>query len=164
MNVYKNALQVQDACNLAGVVHQFSRDMTVVCEQVRAAGGGTDQINTHAICRLYAEQVAWLSGAGSCSDNESYRRAYEECQKRADDPQDDEEAKPDFGPWAQQVLEGLGQHHWEDLFGSLTRPWDERGTVLQEIYDGFHRGVDPRQLADQINERHGLGVWPWVDH
>lgn len=164
MNVYRNALDVQEASNLSGVVHQFSRDMRVVCEEVRSNGGGTDQINHHPVCRLYAEQVAWLSGAGSCANHSSYLRAHDECKKRAEDPQAEEEAKPDFGPWAQEVLEGLGQHHWEDLFGSLTRPWDERGTVLQEIYDGFHRGVDPRQLADQINERHGLGVWPWVDH
>lgn len=164
MNVYQNALDVQEASNLSGVVHQFSRDMRLICEEVRSNGGGTDAINRHPVCRLYSEQIAWLAGAGSCANHGSYLKAYDACKKRAAEPQAEQEAKPNFGSWAQQVLEGLGQHNWEDLWGSLTRPWDEKGTVLQEIYDAFHRGRDPRQLADRISEKHGLAVWPWVDH
>ena len=165
MNIFRNAIDAQEACNLSGVVHQFSRDMRIVCEEVRSkSGGGTDAINRHPVCRLYAEQIAWLSGAGSCANHSSYLRAHDECKRRAAEPQGEEEAKPNFGPWAQQVLEGLGQHNWEDLWGSLTRPWDEKGTVLQELYDAFYKGEDPKELADRINEKHGLGVWPCVDH
>ena len=83
MNIYKNALDAQGACNLSGVVQQFARDMQIVCEEVRAAGGGTDQINTHPVCRLYAEQIAWLSGAGSCAAHSTYLRAHDACKRRA---------------------------------------------------------------------------------
>ena len=160
MNIYKNALGVQDASNLSGVVHQFSRDMVVICDEIRSKGGGTNAINHHPACRLFAEQIAWLAGAGSCANHGSYLRAYDACKKRASDPQSDEETKPSFGPWAQEFLEALERHNWEDLWGSLTRPWDAKGIILQEVYDGYHRGDDPAELADQINERHGLGVWP----
>jgi hypothetical protein len=160
MNIYRSALEVQDASNLSGIVYQFARAMTVICEEVRNNGGGTDAINRHPVCRMYAEQILWLSGGGSPANHRSYLKAHDECEKRAAEWQGDEDTKPHFGPWAQQVLEGLGDHNWEDLWGSLTRPYDEKGTVLQEIYDAFHRGDDPTELADQINERHGLGVWP----
>ncbi len=87
MNIFKTAIEVQEASNLSGVVYQFARDMKIICEEVRAAGGGTDAINHHAVCRLYAEQIAWLSGAGSCPNHRSYLRAHDECEKRADEPQ-----------------------------------------------------------------------------
>ena len=57
--------------------------MKRVVEEVRAADGGTDQINHHPVCRLYAEQIAHLTGAGVCGDFESYHRAYDECETRA---------------------------------------------------------------------------------
>ena len=64
-NIYQNALDVQSASNLSGVVLQFARDMRRINEEVRASGGGTEQVNKHPVCRLYAEQIAWLTGAGS---------------------------------------------------------------------------------------------------
>lgn len=87
MNIYRTALEVQDASNLSGVVYQFARDMKIICEEVRRNGDGTDAVNHHPVCRLYAEQIAWLTGAGSCSDNRSYRHAYEDCQRQAEEGQ-----------------------------------------------------------------------------
>ena len=87
MNVFQNALDVQNASNLSGVIHQFARDMQVICDEVRTNGGGTDAVNHHPVCRLYAEQIAWLAGAGSCANHRSYLRAHDECEKRAAEPQ-----------------------------------------------------------------------------
>jgi len=87
MNIYKTALEVQDASNLSGVVYQFARDMKVICEEVRRNGGGTDTVNHHPVCRLYAEQIAWLAGAGSCANHRSYLRAHSACEERAANPQ-----------------------------------------------------------------------------
>jgi hypothetical protein len=84
MSIYQNALDVQDASNLSGVVLQFARDMRRINEEVRAAGGGTDQVNRHPVCRLYAEQIAWLTGAGS-GDAETYRQAYDACRRKAEE-------------------------------------------------------------------------------
>jgi len=91
-------------------------------------------------------------------------RALDGPDKQAAKAQEAGDAEPTFGPWAQQVLEALGQHRWDDLWGSLTRPSDEKGSILQEIYDGFHEGIDPVEVADRIDERYGFGLWSWVDH
>ena len=87
MNIYRTAIEVQDASNLSGVVFQFARDMKVICEEVRQNGGGTDAINHHPVCRMYAEQIAWLAGAGSCANHRTYLRAHDECERRAAEPQ-----------------------------------------------------------------------------
>jgi len=83
MNIYQNALDILTASNLSGIVFQFARDMKEINEEVRAEGGGTGAVNEHPVCRLYAEQIAWLSGAGSCSSHRTYLRAYAECEKKA---------------------------------------------------------------------------------
>ena len=68
---YQSALDVQCACNLSGVVFSFSRIMERICED----GGSTEDRNTHAICRLFAEQIMHLSSA------KSYHEAYDECER-----------------------------------------------------------------------------------
>ncbi len=95
MSIFQNAIDIQEATNLSGVVHQFSRDMKVICEQVRAAGGDTKHVNHHPVCRLYAEEIAWLAGAGTCANHGSYLRALHVCKKRAAEAkaQADQDAK-----------------------------------------------------------------------
>lgn len=60
----KEAIQVQDACNLSGVVHSFSRAMNDLwaIANVTGSGKGTDWINTHRVSRLYASKIQSLSG------------------------------------------------------------------------------------------------------
>ena len=86
-SIYRNALDVQSASNLSGVVLQFARDMKRINEEARATGGGTDQVNRHPVCRLYAEQIAWLTGAGGCADPETYRRAHDACRRKVEEEQ-----------------------------------------------------------------------------
>ena len=93
MNIFQNAIDIQDATNLSGVVHQFSRDMRIICEEVRAAGGGTDHINRHPVCRLYAEQIAWLAGAGTCANHGTYLKARAACEKKAAEAHADHSTK-----------------------------------------------------------------------
>ena len=87
MSIYQNALDVQNASNLSGVIQEFSRDMQIICEEVRQNGGGTNAVNHHPVCRMYAEQIAWLAGAGSCANHRSYLRAHDACEKQATEPQ-----------------------------------------------------------------------------
>ena len=61
MNIYQNALDILTASNLSGIVFQFARDMKEINEEVRSQGGGTGAVNEHPVCRLYAEQIAWLA-------------------------------------------------------------------------------------------------------
>lgn len=56
----KEVLAVQDACNLSGVVHSWSRSMTRLRQLL--ADQGTSAINTHPINQLWADKVAHLTG------------------------------------------------------------------------------------------------------
>ena len=61
------ALTVQDACNLSGVVHAWSRIMELLWEEARRTGQGTDFVNNHPICVLFASKVASLTHCESAS-------------------------------------------------------------------------------------------------
>jgi hypothetical protein len=77
---YKDALDVQDACNLSGVVKAFSRAMSKVWEQARIDGTfGTNDLNTHPIAVLYSDKIASLTG----SNGSGTLLAYEYCHKIA---------------------------------------------------------------------------------
>ena len=57
------ALAVQDACNLSGVVISFGHVIREVRAMLEAENkGGTDAVNTHPVCVLYADKVAHLTG------------------------------------------------------------------------------------------------------
>ena len=71
----KEALAVQDACNLTGVVHGFSRAMT----RLRGAlpDAGTDELNHHPVSVLWADKIAHLTGTQVFADNDlGIQRAY----------------------------------------------------------------------------------------
>ena len=53
------AYQVQDACNLSGVVYSFARCMDAVCEKHRETG--TDAKNADPVCVLFASKIASLT-------------------------------------------------------------------------------------------------------
>jgi len=81
---YADALFAQSACNLSGIVHSFSDVISKVWDEARAQGRGTDFVNRHSICRLFTEQIAHLTGAGTPMGGESdYSEAYEACEKEA---------------------------------------------------------------------------------
>lgn len=77
----QDALLVQDACNLSGVVHGFSRAMTDLRALLPQAG--TDEINQHPISIMWASKIASLTGAGGLSDNDVFAHAYVCVQKYA---------------------------------------------------------------------------------
>ena len=54
------AMRVQDACNLSGVVHSFSRAITDLRACLPEAS--TDTINGHPICVVWADKIAHLTG------------------------------------------------------------------------------------------------------
>lgn len=58
----KEAVEVQDALNLSGVIHAFSRAITELRENLSAAGSvSTDDINHHPICILWSSKIASLT-------------------------------------------------------------------------------------------------------
>ena len=54
---FENAIHSQSACNLSGLLYSFSDVMQRIRNEAKLKNKGTDWINSHPICRLYAEQV-----------------------------------------------------------------------------------------------------------
>ena len=79
---WNDAMNVQSACNLSGVVKSFATVMEKIFNKGYEEHKGTDWINTHPICRMYAEQIAHLTNAGVPSNSESYRKAYNEVENQ----------------------------------------------------------------------------------
>ena len=59
----EEALAIQDACNLSGVVFAFKRAMQTLCELSHEEGKGTDWRNRHPVSVLFASKIASLTGA-----------------------------------------------------------------------------------------------------
>ena len=71
---YQDALTVQSACNLSGVVHSFSEILSRLVKEAQEKGEGTDWVNQHPICVLFAEQIQHLARGKT-----DYFKAYEIC-------------------------------------------------------------------------------------
>jgi hypothetical protein len=68
------AINVQDACNLSGVAHGFSRAMSDLCGH----GLDTDARNTHPVAILWSDKIAHLTGTQNIG-NDVVTRAYDAC-------------------------------------------------------------------------------------
>jgi hypothetical protein len=60
---YEDAIMVQDACNLSGVVHSFSKVLPRIWVEARAKGEGTKFVNEHPISVLFSSKIASLTGS-----------------------------------------------------------------------------------------------------
>lgn len=68
---WEDALAIQDACNLSGVVHSFATAMSALC----AEGLDTAARNNHPIAILFASKIASLTGS---EDMSRFSTAYSE--------------------------------------------------------------------------------------
>jgi hypothetical protein len=82
----QEAIRVQDACNLSGVVHGWHRAMEDLFSVLRGPPHnlGTDGVNTHPINQLWASKCHDLARMG-LSDCEAYGKAYRLCIELAED-------------------------------------------------------------------------------
>ena len=64
--VWQDALAVQDACNLSGVVKDFARVVDLIWAEARELDKGTDYVNQHPVCVLYIDKLASLA---RCQDD-----------------------------------------------------------------------------------------------
>lgn len=78
--MYQDALTVQYAVNLSGVVRSWAEIMTLIWQEADAVKGGTDYVNRHPVNVLFASKVASLTG---CEYNQNYHDAYLKCQEIA---------------------------------------------------------------------------------
>jgi len=79
-----DALKVQDACNLSGVVHSLDTVVTDLWEEANRIGQGTDWVNTHPIVKAYVDKLASLAGVQVAVNHyETVLEAFDECEKLA---------------------------------------------------------------------------------
>lgn len=63
-DLYLDALLIQDACNLSGVVHSFSSTMSRLREILsQDEGFSTEKLNRHPIAILYSSKISSLTGS-----------------------------------------------------------------------------------------------------
>lgn len=79
---YDDALVVQSACNLSGIVFSFAKHMDTLCDEAQRLGQGTEWRNTHPIVKLFVAQLLHLS-FGDAVDSPQYFTAHDECCKNA---------------------------------------------------------------------------------
>ena len=77
----RDAIQVQDACNLRGVLRSFHEASLELGRHPDCTG--TDWVNHHSIMVLYADKVITLTQAGF-GGGEAFSQAYGECTKLAE--------------------------------------------------------------------------------
>ncbi len=90
MDAYRKTLLMFDACNLSGLAHSFSKEiLPAIWDEVRARGGGTEQVNRHPLCVLWTMKMASLA-AGECLGEKcveafgaAYRAVTERVQSRS---------------------------------------------------------------------------------
>jgi len=70
VDLAREALAVQDACNLCGVAQSFARAMIDLGDHTR----GTDERNGHPITILWADKIAHLTGTQSIHADEAGER------------------------------------------------------------------------------------------
>lgn len=78
----QEAIVVQDACNLSGVVHSFSRILTeVLWPEARKQEKGTDWVNRHPISIMFSSKIASLTHSETDSE---FSYAYDRCKQMAE--------------------------------------------------------------------------------
>ena len=78
-DLVKNAVECQDACNLSGVVHSFSEDISRLRTLMENEEGfSTTKLNCHPVSVMYASKISSLVGLGG-GGMEPYSYAYNWC-------------------------------------------------------------------------------------
>lgn len=81
----KTAIQVQDACNLSGVVHAFSTIISEVRYRLESENnGGTNNINSHPVCVLFSDKISHLTNTQNVNSDafsQAYNWAYDQIKK-----------------------------------------------------------------------------------
>lgn len=83
---YRDAIEVQNAVNLSGVVHSFNSVLSKIWDEVHENKivNATEYISNHPISVLYAWKIASLSRLLRCEDFAAFSKAYDQCLKMSD--------------------------------------------------------------------------------
>jgi hypothetical protein len=84
----KNAIDVQNAVNLSGVVISFARDISrlrVILNESLGKDFSTDKLNQHPICVMYASKIDSLTVGYEGGPDSRFTNAYDWCQEACRD-------------------------------------------------------------------------------
>lgn len=76
----RTALEVQDACNLSGVLRAFNRVVTeVLWPEANQRGHGTEWVNSHPLCTLFLAKLTDLnrSACYCTASSDAFGTAYD---------------------------------------------------------------------------------------
>ena len=77
LQIVKDSILVQDACNLSGVIHSFGKVVSQLWEYAHEHNHGTVWVNSHPICIMYVNKMAQLAGDSSYLDSNKFSWAYQ---------------------------------------------------------------------------------------
>ena len=80
----REALSVQDACNLSGVVFAMHQATAIIWQEAHKRALGTEFVNTHPVMILFIDKLCHL--AKYDQSGISLIHTYDECHKLADLP------------------------------------------------------------------------------
>lgn len=85
-NIYRLALQVQDASNIQGVIRSLNVEvLPAIREEAGYAEQGTAYVSSHPVVLLFLDKLVSLTKQGWITDVDGrIMDAYAECHRRAD--------------------------------------------------------------------------------
>jgi hypothetical protein len=85
MNIYTEAVRVQDACNSAGIINSLARMLPEIRADVERRDGqfSTDAMNKHPVIIAFIDKLASLAGIQSYESR--VFEAHGICDERAED-------------------------------------------------------------------------------
>lgn len=129
---WQDALDIQSACNLSGVVRSFAEAMTAISEEAHRIGQGTDWRNTHPICVLFSTQIGHLTKTSAIAEESTYSAAYRQATRLV-------EINKEIGEiYAQGNCERCGDPacwcdgDWSDA-AKILRLEQERDSIMEKI-------------------------------
>jgi hypothetical protein len=110
----QQAIDIQDACNLSGVVYSFARVMDTLCANTTA----TRDRNSHPIVTMFLLKLCELNGCGSTL-HETYEAAEKACHELAQST-------------------GDGHHHYEVVVSNIGHVYNGMDQGIAETkYDSY---------------------------
>jgi hypothetical protein len=78
------AIDMQNACNLSGLVHDFPNLLRPVWNEAHRLNKGTDYVNTHPIIVMVISKLCDLTRYTYGNEQDNFGKAYEACKALAD--------------------------------------------------------------------------------
>ncbi len=82
-NIYQTALDVQDACNMSGVLFSFAECMKTINAEMREQGKGEDYRRKHPVVILFLSKLNDMAGFSTDTSFSSFLPAYDACKEKA---------------------------------------------------------------------------------